>query len=388
MTSTVVFDGMTTTTTTRVTPRACWIAAEWILIPFIVFLAAEWMVRAWTTPRPLFWDHVVKVAQTGTVNAVFIGSSRVAAAIDDQTFQSEMSLQTGQPIRALNLGTGYSTLGEHWLGLRNLLDQHPEFGRSLVVFIEAPGGLPEHSRLSQRWHKDERPELLIQVLRPGDLPALWRSQEPLENRLRFTFRCLTDVLALSRESERIGRGILAKGGEQLNALSQQFNLCRSSSHEFAQSGYNVRSADLSTAGGIRVDDEGIQLSRQAAEVWAATQIADQQPLEEWNGTAADKIVRLVQANGGQVVFFRIPQHPAHESIFSTVTRQRDRLRFASVARQWKTPLLSFDFATSHDDFPDIWHLRRSRSGEFTRALCREWAVCSQSMEGSGQHPLP
>jgi hypothetical protein len=31
-----------------------------------------------------------------------------------------------------------------------------------------------------------------------------------------------------------------------------------------------------------------------------------------------------------------------------------------------------DMATSDDDFPDLWHLRQSRSAEFSRSLARVW----------------
>ena len=347
------------------------ICAQWILIPAVVFAVAESMIQKWCAPRPLFWDQALSAARTGRLDAVFIGSSRVAAAIDPAIVASAVADASGQPVLSVNVGTGFSTLQEHRLGLRNYFESHPVAGRGLVVFIEATTGRPDDSLPSQSWHSNQRPELLVQVLKPRDLPALWQSNESLEDRLRFTFRSLTGSSAISRESERIGRGILAKGTARLSALFQ--TLDHSSLVTAAGSpGSSADQPDLSTAGGIRVDDEGLRLTRQAAEAWARGQILDQRPRGPWDRTVIAEMIELVQRHGGRVVFFNAPLHPTHAAVFSTPVREADRARFAEFARSRGCELLSCDFATRDDDFPDIFHLRQSRAADYTHVLCREW----------------
>lgn len=347
------------------------ICAQWILIPAIVFALGESTVQQWCSPRPLFWDQARPAAQTGRLDAVFIGSSRVAAAIDPAIVASAVTDASGQPVLSVNVGTGFSTLQEHRLGLRNYLESHADAGRGLVVFIEATNGVPDESLPSQNWHSDQRPELLVQVLKPGDLPALWQSNESLEERLRFTFRSLTGSSAISRESERIGRGILAKGTAWLSAEFQKLDRSESATG-VGLSGRMADQPDLSTAGGIRVDDEGLRLTRRAAEAWARSQILDQRPRGPWDRTVVAEIIELVQSHGGRVVFFNAPLHPTHAAVFSTPVRETDRARFAEFARSRGCELLSCDFPTRDDDFPDIFHLRQSRAADYTRVLCREW----------------
>ena len=347
------------------------ICAQWILIPAMVFGVGEYSVKQWCAPRPLFWDQARPAARTGRLDAVFIGSSRVAAAIDPAIVASAVTDASGQPVLSVNVGTGFSTLQEHRLGLRNYLESHADAGRGLVVFIEATNGIPEDSLPSQSWHSDQRPELLVQVLQPGDLPALWQSKESLEERLRFTFRCLTGSSAISRESERIGRGILAKGTTRLNTLFQKLDRSESATGA-GLPGRMADQPDLSTAGGIRVDDEGLRLTRQAAAAWARSQILDQRPRGPWERKVVAEIIELVQSHGGRVVFFNAPLHPTHAAVFATPVRETDRTRFAEFARSRGCELLSCDFPTGDDDFPDIFHLRQSRAADYTRVLCREW----------------
>jgi hypothetical protein len=56
----------------------------------------------------------------------------------------------------------------------------------------------------------------------------------------------------------------------------------------------------------------------------------------------------------------------------TPTRVQDWTSFREALQRWKAPYLDPRIATTEDDFPDIWHLRKSRSAEFTKDLTREF----------------
>ena len=68
------------------------------------------------------------------------------------------------------------------------------------------------------------------------------------------------------------------------------------------------------------------------------------------------------------MFFEMPLCSVQTATYNTLVRQRDREQFLDHARQWNTPVLHPAIAFADDDFPDLWHLRKSRAAGFTTAL--------------------
>src|SRR5206468_946595 len=133
---------MRTFRTLRVQLGRWWGRGQWLLIPLAVFSLTESILRDTFDRIPNWYGAAQWAASEGRVDVVFSGSSRVAAAVDGASFAREVFLRTGHCPRILNLGRGYSTEAEHYLGLRNLFASHPQSLQGAVVFVEAGGGLP------------------------------------------------------------------------------------------------------------------------------------------------------------------------------------------------------------------------------------------------------
>jgi len=159
-----------------------WGWGQWLVIPLAVFWLTESAFRSTFDRVPLWYGAAQWAASEGRVDVVFIGSSRVSAAVSVTSFAREVFVRTGQCPRGLNLGQGYSTDPEHYLGLRNLFTSHPESLRGVVVFVEAAGGLPSSNgsevlglaRWDTSWVHSAQPWLVVDLLRSEDLLPLWR----------------------------------------------------------------------------------------------------------------------------------------------------------------------------------------------------------------------
>jgi hypothetical protein len=339
-------------TTTRRTIRFC-------LTVLILLVAFEWFARLQLANKHSFWNAVD--SSNKPIDVLFIGSSRVAAAIDTETFADAVP---GPRLNVVNAGTGYANAAEFHLALRNTFREHPDRLRKAVIFIEAPFGIPDSTTWSDPWSHPERPEMLPPLLRWEDVARYWRNVRGesavirLEKRLRFLFdyafrfsRLVTDRLALG---EHFLGFVESPIKHALKSFAPQSN----------QSAVRV---DLSTAGGIRNDPEGVALARKRAQEYFEKALKAQQRVD-WSKAFIADSVKLAQQNGARVVFFDLPVHSAQKSISETPTRQADRAAFREAIQTRDTPLVISDFSTSDDDFPDIWHLRKSRAADFSRAL--------------------
>jgi hypothetical protein len=338
---------------------------QWVVIPLLLFLVLECTVRFWGSSGPVFWDIVEQSVQPGAVHFLFIGSSRVAASIDEKLFEEELLRQRPHPARAINVGTGYSYLLQHYLGLRNALRRYPEPLRGCVVFVETAAGLPEYSTVDgSEWYFDGRPDLLTQVLRLEDFPTMWVSAMPLEDKWHLSFRWLTRGSLLLARGHGVAMRVLAQTSDRLGEkIVSALPGIRTES---------PRPADLTTDGGVRTDQEGIALARRLALESARREMSDQRPLGKWTETVLEQIVVLVRQAGGQVVFYEMPLHSVQAAPRRTAIRMDDVASFRVQAAAWGASFLLPEFTFTDDDFPDLWHLKRSRAREFTAALARAW----------------
>ena len=344
--------------------------AQWLVIPLAVAVGVELGMRRWIRSRPVdFWDRVQQVADDGPIDFLFIGSSRTAAAIDEDAFAEAASARLGRPVRAVNVGMGWSQLPQHWMGLRNLLERHPDALRGATVFIEAPALLPMHTRWDGPWYLPSREDLLIQVAGPADLPEFWASPATLEGKLGTTVRVLTSGSAACKNCERMGARIRERARE----------IVRDTSAALGQAARNLTptdgfrpAADLRSAGGIRTDEEAVAAARRLAERIAAEELAEQGPWRDWDDTVLADIVDLAVRGGARVVFYEMPLHSLQARVEATPLRDQDRALAADWLAGRGLPMLRPDFPTVDDDFPDIWHLRGSAAPAFSRAVLEAW----------------
>lgn len=330
---------------------------QWLLIPLLVLAGAELGARQLASLRTRrSYPELLEAPPPQRLDAIFIGSSRVAAAIDGDAFDRVLSAERGTPFHSLNQGQGHTNLQQHVLGLRLLFRQHPERFEGCTLFFEAPGSLAGPGGWQGQWFHDGRPELLAPLLRKSDLPGFLTSNGDLEAKL--------EILAIwSMAGARLAvwrRGLREALLRRLGALSTR------AGERLGWLDAPEDSSDLSAAGGIRTDEEGIALARQLAERSAARGRAPQAGTYEDSVLAS--LLALARENGGELVLFRMPL----SSPFQFEPDPDLAARFANWRQRHGVRLLEPDFRSDDADFPDLWHLSRSRSAAFSEALARAW----------------
>jgi hypothetical protein len=358
-----------------------WLAkAQWVVIPLLVFMVIELLTRTWGASHNsgvTFWSWKEQsIRKNPTPHFFFIGSSRVAAAIDAQAFEEVVSRQFGAPVQAINFGAGSSCMAEHYLYLRNRFRKHPNELQGCVIFVETLEGLPETGRWRDRWYLDGSERLLLPLLKAEDLPRLWATGIPLKDRLYLTWSFCSRSSNSLAHRERLGQQFIQKG-QQLVVKRLRRWLPEPSAGPTAL-------ADLTTAGGVRNDAESVARNRSLAIEFARRDLACQAPFRTWDGTIVADLVHDVMQAGGKVVFYQIPLHSVQANQYQTEIRRADRGAFEEQSRIWGAPLLDTGFRVPDDDFPDIWHLRKSRSREFTIALAHKWLDVTSGLGPAGK----
>jgi hypothetical protein len=338
----------------------------WLAIPAVTFGLAEAYVRTTVDRVPQWYRAAERIAAQEPVRALFVGSSRVQAAIVPRAFEEAVAARGEGRRRSLNLARGHTTDAEHYLGLRRVLAGDPAHLRGVVVFVEAPGGLAWGSSWSKsNWGFEEQPGILVEVMELGDVPALWRSTGlKRETRAHVTLRTLFRPIALLHRRERLrdhwnARVLPALASGRLPDPVPE----------------PVLGADLEGPGpasSIREDPASFENARASAREVGAALLQNQVPFRDWTGTIEEDLVRLVQSHGGRVVFFEPPQSEVFLRTYRTPTREGDIAAFAEQARRWGACLVRPELHTTDEDFPDLWHLHASRAPEFSAALANAW----------------
>jgi hypothetical protein len=310
------------------------------------------------------------------VDAVFLGSSRVAAAVDVEAFDDEARRATGETARSVNFGLAYSTMATRYFWLRNLLQRYPQRLRGVTLFVELPGGLPDSfATWHDPWYHPARPAMVTPLLERGDLTRVWTQNAGLEDSLSMTLAFATRDATWIRRREGIGRELLARGGEMTLGFMLPF---------VGAAPAQAPPADLAARGGIRVDALGVARARAAART--ANEGDEGEPRRIRAGAVLADIVALAKGAGWRVVFFDMPLHSIHAKDFATDVRRRDIAAFEQQARAWGACRVTPELATGDDDFPDIWHLRRSLAPAWSHALFHAWH--DSDCAGRGDRPQP
>lgn len=309
----------------------------------LTFGGVEAVLRGGFYERPRWYPRAIDALAGRPARVVFIGSSRVSAAIDVRLFAT---LTNTPEHLALNLGQGFSGVTAHALGIRRL----SELGllEGATVFMEAPLGVVETATWTTPWYQIEGAHFLLSVLEGRDLPALWRSEQTVEEKLAASGRWLIKPSWISIYREDI----------RVKALSRTYALAGLSSAPPPDDQRGVR-RDVDDISRIRA--AAIENGRDAAR---APAVAD------WSATVTAWIVRRVQESGGRVVFYEMPMSAPMAIISPSI--QENARTLSEQALLWDVPLLRADIAFSDADFPDLWHLSVEASGRFTDALAAAW----------------
>jgi len=323
--------------------------AIFILIPLIIGEIASRRLTA-----PFWFDQTAQSKTQNSIDFMFVGTSRVAAAIDEDVFKREMSSQLGRGVEAINFGRGYSTITQYYLGLRKIARQKPWVMQGCVVFMEAPGGLAFADTWADKWVWSEMPQYAAPYLTTNDLGRLWRESETnIDEKIYLSLATYSELV---QKLPGLKLRVLAKGEQVSSGLLTKAGMLPPSS------------SDLSGNGGTRTDAVGIAVARRAALQVAADGLKNQQPLRHWEKSIFKDIVELITTHGGRVVLFRSPLSPAQAEPYQTALRRSDQELFSHQAAAWGVPILTVPCPTEDSDFPDGWHLRRSKAPQYTQAL--------------------
>lgn len=339
-----------------------WRRLQWVVIPLLVLGATDWWVSETADRLPTWYGAADRLAAQGPIGAIFVGSSRVEAAVVPQTFAASVSDGRFADRQVLNLARGNSTDAEHYLGLRNLIERHPHALEGVYVFSEAPGGVPFRTGWADApWAFAEQPWMLVDLLRLADLPLFWRAPGlSVEDRLHVTLRTLVRPVRIFNRRERVRQQWLEQILPQL-AARQIPNL-----RPDRDIGYDLRGPG--PASSIRRDPVAVAQARQGAFQTASMLEQNQAPIRDWRGSIQEAMAQLVRRHGGQMVFIEPPLSDVFQRIYRTDMRREDIALFARQAADWQSCVLNPKFTYTDADLPDLWHLRPELAPAFSRAL--------------------
>jgi len=281
------------------------------------------------------------------IDLLFIGSSRVAASIEEEVFETNTSL------KAINTGRGFFTGGTHYLALQEMIEKNPEFLSGTKVFIELPGGViyPRDSAIAMYDVYEGSTHFLLPHISFKDVRHFWESRnsfkEKKELTLQFFFSSYRTYPFIREYKSRMYNRILSRFKEPVKE-------------------------NLSTDGGIKT--ESFDLAKETAINVAKRQIENQRKAKSIKIRELDKSIiasfnRLVRNHGGELILFEVPLHSIQKEAYSTPFAKKNKAVFRQWADQNNVKIVSTnDFIVNDKDFPDYWHLNKEKKLEFSRHL--------------------
>lgn len=341
---------------------------QWLAIPLLIVFLAEGALRKVEEANPLWYGRAEAIAKRQRIDFAFIGSSKVAAAFVESDFNEEMAARLKRRVVSVNLGRGFSSPHLHYFGLRNLLARQPRSLRGITLFVEAQADAPlyqYHKNWKASW-VNRQPRLLVHLLRWHDLTPFWRSRGTLvKDKVLVTAEFLLSRSRIISRRDR-ARHEFAAQGRKLFARIGRWLLRQPAPAAKPE-------PLLQEMGGIATDPLTLASARKTGLRYYRSLAASRRPLlRNWERSVLADIVRLVQGHGGQVCFVNLPAFSLERGAYANPEHQANQRRFRQQLGAWNAALLTPDFSYSDEDLPDCFHLRRSRAGEFTRRLAREY----------------
>lgn len=282
---------------------------------------------------------------------LFIGSSRVAASINETTFVE------GSPQTSINVGRGYTTAGTHLIALQKIIKNNPNFLKDAKVFIELPGGViyEEDSIKSKYEVFESMPHLLLPHIDQHDVSSFLASNNSNKVKrelcLSYIFSSYRTFPFVKEYKERI-----------INKIITKFDTKKETSHS------------LEDTGGIKTGKEEIDAVKQMAVNIAQRQLKEQKGKQPLTSLALDRSMiacfhKLIVSNGGELILFPVPLHSIQQQLYSTPLSLTNKEVFSKWCQNKQIEIVNMnEFKTSDDDFPDYWHLGKHRKDEFSQIL--------------------
>lgn len=326
----------------------------------VVFVFVELYVRHEITSHFQWYGEIEDLTGGKKLDALFIGTSRVPAAVDATEFDRILRDRLGREHRSLIMAAGGSTLAQHYMGLRNWVGHDADALRGCTVFIEAAAGLPCWDTWDDVWHYTDHEFLSLTLMNRDDLSRYWKSRHGLGEKINVTLRYGARPIHLLTYRAAIREWILDHWTHRMEHALEETNLRPVWAREKTSTARDH---------GIRQKErEAVLMTDRYARSWIADCLRAEKPVDDWNSTVVARIVAFVHQQGGQVVFFHPPISDLQEAMYTTAIRRDDRREFMKHATAWGTPVIDFAFPSTESDFPDNLHLVRSRATEYTRRL--------------------
>ncbi len=331
---------------------------------FIIVLGLNSLGKSKNENPDIWYGPVIDYMHNGgRFNYLFLGTSRTRAAIKAEVFDEIMQQVYKTPTLTINLGMGWCRMSEHYFGIRHLLETNPNILRGVVVFIEAPSDVPEYSTWKSDWIVADRTDLLTANIHTSDLFKLWR-ESTTETSMKFVITA--NLIAPFMENiPRLRQNALPKLDTILQTIFSPLI-------KLAPKEKDLIGFDLTTEGGIRADAKGVETARDIAIRIAHEETVKQDPWDNFDNTIVAEIFQMVKKAGGYVVFLGMPLSNVQQVPYDTPLRKQERLGFKNTLKKWDAVMLHPEFAYDTADFPDLWHLRKTRAPEFTYAVAKNY----------------
>lgn len=326
-----------------------------IIIPLSLLLVFNYSLSNWKHINNSWYNGLNKfINESKELNILFIGSSRVAAAVDEYHFKELYQNKFKQSIEVYNLGKGFSTIKQNYFLLRNLLEIHPNKLKNLTVFLEAPDGIPELVDVEDKWFHHEQPAFLIDVLQTRDLIPLVKSKLDLNSKIQIILKYMMKSFLPLRYQETIRNGLLANG---MKLFKKVIPIDTKSTNKVA---------DLVTHGDIRNDLQGVKRIRSNALKHSLSRIKNQKPSPNYTKSTIFQIENLFKKHGIKLVLFHMPVSSIYQNENKTRLRLQERKLFnQEISKHQQIQILKTITNFSDRAFPDMLHLAKSKRIEFT-----------------------
>lgn len=289
------------------------------------------------------------------VDYLFIGSSRVAAAIDPKQWSSQMKSENV----SINAGRGFITGGTHYLALQHILTDEPEYLKGAKVFLELPGGAVYTEHYTEHVY-DFYPAMPHLILPHINNDQFW---EILKRQSTFEEKAHLFALYWSSFYRTYPFFVEYKSRFTDRLVRPESN----------------NTADLKNVGGIKVDSLAVADAKERALRLTQKKIeaqSDQPALtaDVLERSILAKLEALISAAGGELVLFEIPMHRTFARIYETESAMANKEVFRNWAENKGIKIMdAANFSIGDEDFPDYWHMSTSKRTEFTSFMANNFS---------------
>ncbi|MBX9690131.1 MAG: hypothetical protein K2X27_25695 [Candidatus Obscuribacterales bacterium] len=298
-----------------------------------------------------FYLAAKKELQSQTALLIFVGSSRTATAIDSEYLSERLSRDLNQKILVLNMGQGYSTLTEHYFGIKRALAYRGSF-KNVIFVVEAAHGFPLMNEWHGSWVLEEAPQIIMPVLNSKEIFEMWKisSMDPGLKTLISSGRYLLSA----RYFHRFRRLI--------QALPEQI---------FARYRQEHDSVGIREAGGVSNSARALFLTRETVKSQFELLKKHPQSCPDFADSVFISLTDLLKANEAELLTYVPPQSSLDIQNLSYYRCSDFKNAFEAFCRKKSLKQLSVPTSFPDRDFPDLLHLNKPNSLIFTKTLADE-----------------